>query len=330
MTRTSTRRILFAALALGTAVATTVGARTSGRQPKPGHDPGAAKLVTSDLENFLHAHALASRLASATEKQRVFESEYFDKGSPGLRDFVRLRIKSAQDLVHEIETRPKYYASLEKTIPRVAEMEPALRKSFRELEKIYPDAVFPDVYLLIGSMNSGGTTSDSGLLIGLDMHAKTPETDMSEMDDWLKAVLSPIEELPGIVAHELVHYQQAPSGKSLLGQSIHEGGADFVGEMISGQNINAYLRVYGDAHEADLWREFLPAMDGEDVSRWLFQGDSSKDRPADLGYYVGYRIAESYYDHARDKKKAMRDLLRARDYPAFLRASRYADKLGGN
>jgi uncharacterized protein YjaZ len=99
-----------------------------------------------------------------------------------------------------------------------------------------------------------------------------------------------------------------------------------MGEMISGRQINSHLRAYGDAHEADLWREFRAAMNESDVSKWLFQGDKSKDRPADLGYYMGYRIAQSYYEHAADKTRAVRDILTVRDYEAFLRDSHYADR----
>src|SRR5262249_49356758 len=108
---------------------------------------------------------------------------------------------------------------------------------------------------------------------------------------------------------------------------IHrEGSADFVGEMVSGQSINDHLRSYGDLHEAALWREFGEAMNRSDTSQWLYQGDKSKDRPPDLGYYFGYRIALSYYEHTADKKRAIQDILAVQDYPAFLDAGRYSDK----
>jgi uncharacterized protein YjaZ len=163
-------------------------------------------------------------------------------------------------------------------------------------------------------------------LIGAEMNGKTAETDIAEMDSWLRSVLAPPDRLPGIVAHELIHYQQRSRGNTLLGHSIREGSADFVGELISDQNINDHLRSYGDSHEAGLWREFSAAMNGNDTSQWLYQGDKAKDRPADLGYYVGYRIAMSYYEQTADKKRAIHDILAVQDNPAFLDASRYPDK----
>jgi hypothetical protein len=290
------------------------------------HDPDAAKLVTSDLDNFWRAYDAAAGAASVDEKEKIFQREYLDQGSPGLKDFLRLRIESAHNLVGVILHTPKYFAAMKETTARVNAMEPAIRASFRKLRELYPDAVFPDVYFLIGVLNSGGTTSDSGLLIGLEMHAKTPNTDVTELDSWLKQVLDSVDDLPHIIAHELIHYQQTSRGNTLLARCFREGSADFVGELISGGQINAHLQEYGNAHEAELWREFSQAMDKNDTSQWLYQGDKAKDRPADLGYYIGYRIAEAYYQRAADKKKAIYDILTVHDFSAFLQASHFTDK----
>ncbi len=44
----------------------------------------------------------------------------------------------------------------------VAKAEPAIREAFRKLKDLYPEAVFPDVYFVIGRFNSGGTASRHG------------------------------------------------------------------------------------------------------------------------------------------------------------------------
>jgi uncharacterized protein YjaZ len=72
-------------------------------------------------------------------------------------------------------------------------------------------------------------------------------------------------------------------------------------------------------------------MNGTDVSHWLFQGDQARDRLADLGYYIGYKICESYYRNASNKTQAVRDILEVKNFEQFLRASKYDDKfLSGN
>ena len=67
---------------------------------------------------------------------------------------------------------------------------------------------------------------------------------------------------------------------SLLGKSLSEGGADFVGELISGGNINPRLHEYGNPREKQLWLEFKKEMNRSDASNWLYQGDKAKDKPA--------------------------------------------------
>lgn len=71
-----------------------------------------------------------------------------------------------------------------------------------------------------------------------------------------------------------------------------EGSADFVAELISGIRGSAAAQDFGRANERRLWAEFEPQMQATDVGTW-FANDPPDERPADLGYFVGYRIAES-------------------------------------
>jgi hypothetical protein len=166
------------------------------------------------------------------------------------------------------------------------------------------------VYFVVGQLSTGGTTGPAGLLIGAEMYGRTADSLLAKpLGDWHRAVLRPVDDLAAIVFHELVHYQQRQIGNSLLARSLREGIADFVGELISGQNINRAAVDYLAAHRDTLRAEFVANMRANDVSRWLYQGDASKDRPADLGYAVGYEIAKAYYARANDKSKAVREIL---------------------
>ncbi len=59
--------------------------------------------------------------------------------------------------------------------------------------------------------------------------------------------------------------------------------------------------------------------DKTDLSAWMYNG--SIDKPGDLGYWVGYRIVKSYYQHAPDKRKALADIFAMTDAHAFLKKS---------
>jgi len=287
-------------------------------------DPEKVNIVSSDIDLFWRAYDMAKPENSLY----VYRDEYIRKGSIGLRDFTMYRIGSSCELVDAIEARPKYYASIREVSLQAHTFKEPMRAAFRKLKGLYADAVFPDVYLLMGKMNSGGTYTENALLIGVDMYGMTPKTPTDELSDWHKKVLKPIDEIPFIVAHELVHYQQKfPKGdKSLLGSSIGEGSADFIAELISGKHINQHLHEYGNPKERELWLAFKQSMVSNDASLWLYNGGKIKDRPADLGYYMGYKIAEAYYQNAVDKKQAVRDILEIKDFIEFLKTSRYEEK----
>jgi hypothetical protein len=292
--------------------------------PTANTDPDAAEIVSSDIELFWRAFDKAK----PENDLIVFRDEYLKKGSVGLEEFRRLRIGNSCNLVAAIESHPKYYASLRKSTAKVDSFKPQIRASFHRLKEIYPEAVFPNVYFLIGRMTSAGTLTDKGLLIGLDMFGRTEDFPVEEMNDWYKAVIASIDRVPFVVAHELIHYQQKhPNDKhTLLSRSIGEGAADFIGEIISGSSINPHLHEYGNARERELWLEFKKEMNGTDISNWLYQGNDVKDKPADLGYYIGYKIAESYYRNAPDKNRAVKDILEIKDFEKFLAASGYEQK----
>jgi hypothetical protein len=216
----------------------------------------------------------------------------------------------------------------------IEDYKPQMLASFKKLKEIHPDAVFPNVYFVIGRMNAGGTVTFKGLLIGVEMYGKTDDASVAELSGWKKAVVVGIEQIPLIVAHELVHYQQRNAhltslfgGEvSLLGKSLSEGSADFISKLIAGGHINQQLHEYGNPREKQIWLEFKKEMNSSDTSNWLYQGDKVKDKPADLGYYVGYKIAESYYNKTKDKKQAIKDILEIKDFNAFLKASGYDEK----
>lgn len=289
-------------------------------------NPDAAKFVTSDINLFWAAYDKAK----PENDLIVYRDEYLKKGSVGLQEFTRLRIGSSCNLVNAISANPKYYRALREYSLKVASYEKQTRAAFYKLKEIYPEAVFPDVYFVIGRMTSAGTLSDKGLLIGVDMFGKNADAPTDELGAWHKAVVSSTDRLPYIVAHELIHYEQKyPRGGgewTLLGKALNEGSADFVAELIAGDTINPHLHKYANGIEKELWLEFKKEMSGTNVGNWLYQGNEAKDKPADLGYWMGYKIAESYYKNAKDKKQAVKDMLEIKDFAKFLADSRYEEK----
>lgn len=269
----------------------------------PAEEPDGARLVMSDVRRFWSLYDRANDEAQLAE---LLRTEYLEKGTQALRDFVPYRILGPDSLAALVFRRREMYEAARERSLRVLELERAIRAPWYALEFLYPSAVYPDVYFLIGRFNSGGTVSPRGSLIGAEM-------------------LPDPEDVPRLVVHELVHFQQPdvpPGEPQLLAQVIREGAADFIAELASGRPPTDAYMAYGGEHEAELWAEFQEAMEGSSFSGWLYGGQPA-GRPADLGYFLGYRIAEAYYRRAGDKRRAVADIISTTDYLRFLRESGY-------
>ena len=327
-------------------LAGTIGSAAQAEQRRLNPEPAKAQIVTSDIDNFWRAFDLARKEPERLKRIAIYQSEYIDKGSVGLKDFVRMRIKSAENLSDTIDKLPAFYASVRPSTLRVGEMEKRMRSSFRKFKRVHPGALFPDVYFVIGVANTGGTASENGLLIGTELYGATDKTPRGEFVGMFKSfmpnvkdeaeirrlaarftdvALKPVEGIPAIVAHESCHFNQKyPALGSLLAKAVQEGACDFIGEMISGSLMNPAQKIYGEAHEGELWREFAAAMEGgADERNWMYNALTSKDRPPDLGYFIGYKISQSYHRNAKDKRSAVREILEIKDFETFLRQSMY-------
>lgn len=247
-------------------------------------------------------------------KSSVLETEYLQKGSKGLKAFIPNRIESGKNLSKVVKQNREYYESIRESSLSIDTKKELMSAHFKKFRQLYPAAVFPDVYFVIGAKNSGGTAFKGGLIIGAEMFGNpnnkiAPRLDIDLLDD--------------VVVHELMHFQQNYAADySLLAQSIKEGAADFLCELVTGTHSNKQIFEYGDVHEAELWNEFKVRMDSNDWSGWLYS-QKDKSRPRDLGYWMGYKITKAYYDKAADKSKAITDILTIQDFRKFLANSGY-------
>jgi hypothetical protein len=265
--------------------------------------PEGARLVTSDVVRFWN---IFDRSSTQEELARLLESEYLEQGTNALRDFIPFRILGGDSLAAMVMRRRGDYEAARARSLEVVGMDRAIRAPWFALEYLYPEAVYPDVHFVIGRFNSGGTVSRAGSIIGAEM---LPEP----------------AEVPWLVTHELIHFQQPPlpaNRRTLLAQSVREGAADFIAELATGRPPSAPYMAYGLAHEAQLWREFQDVMHGHEFGAWLYVGERD-GRPADLGYFIGYRIAEAYHARSPDTRQAVREIIMAADFDDLLRRSGY-------
>jgi hypothetical protein len=298
-------------------------------QDSASRDPAAVRLVTEDIPRFWQAIDALQGVSTRRDSLKLLFDTYYLDASPGLEAFVRLRIGSPFELLESIRKRPKYYAAIRENTLKLSSMEPRIRDLLTRFRASYPHAVFPDVYFLVGRFTSGGTLDRRALYIGSEFYTRSSSTPIDELSQWEQAVTRSLDLLPCIVLHELMHYQQRPlKGKrTLLASAFREGAPDFLAQQLCHGNINDAAHAWLTAEpgrEAAVWQEFQAEMDSENAARrWIGNANDSRDRPADLGYVIGFRIAEAYYRQAKDKTQALAEIIRAEDPAAIYAASGY-------
>lgn len=292
----------------------------------------AQALVTTDIDNFWKAYDASQ----PGQREEAFDKLYLGPGSAGLQDFVRLRISSAKALAAAVDQKyPKFYASVRPYTLEVGKQSPTILKYLERYRELYPEAHFPTVYFVIGRLTSGGTVSDRGLLIGTEVNSLGKDVDTSEINPSFVRAMGPVDRIPLIVIHELTHTQAKPVAHAnvppMLAHCIGEGAADFITELVAASSINAYSKQWADARRDELFQRFARDMAAKpnDSSKWLYNYGTSGEEPADLGYWIGAEICRSYYAEAKDKAKAVRDVVTLENVETIVRNSKYAWLLDG-
>ncbi|WP_250254356.1 DUF2268 domain-containing putative Zn-dependent protease [Chryseobacterium sp. Marseille-Q3244] len=264
-------------------------------------DPLGAVFETKDTENFWKAFDKMD-----TSKQNPF-IDYMKNGSPGVKGFTENRIINADSLYTMVKKRKADYLESRNVLSGLKQKEKRIRSIYSGMKYWYPQAKFPPIYFVYGRFNTGGTFTKDGVMIGTEN-------------------LRNLDGIVGLISHELVHFQQDIKGKdNLLKYCLMEGSADFISELVSGETNNSPFYQYGEAHSDALYREFVTVLKTSSPMDWLYGTTKKDDRPNDLGYWMGYKISEAYFNKQLDKHKAVQDILHITDPLKFLKESGFLD-----
>ncbi|WP_415327095.1 DUF2268 domain-containing putative Zn-dependent protease [Chryseobacterium sp. MMS23-Vi53] len=260
-------------------------------------DPLQAVIETKDAQNFWKAF---DKMETSTTNPFT---EYINNGSPGVQSFIKHRIINPDSLYATVKKNKEEYLKTRNTLNGIKSIDKKLKSSYSALKYWYPQAKFPTVYFVYGRMNTGGNSSSEGISIGTELFKN-------------------LDGVVALVVHEMIHYQQNnKGGNNLLKQAVTEGGADFIGEFVSGEPMNTKAFQYGEAHLDQLCKEFVTRYKSEDFGDWFYWTSKKDDRPNDLGYWIGYKICEAYFNKQTDKQKAVYDILNIEDPFLFLKES---------
>jgi len=293
--------------------------------------PADPLTVEIDARDALRFAALMKDDAIPTAE--VLQRHYLDGAGAGVKIFTPYRIIDAKRLASVVTARPEAYRyAIKECLPQLPALQIDLRAIYLGFAGLVPERPLPDIKVVFGALNSGGTASPEAQVIGLEVTCP-PGTTPAQFRTIMR----------GFFAHETVHTWQnvdTPEAQAdpMLTQSLLEGVADYLATLVTGEIPHLERDAWARKQEAWLWQEFQrdrqailsdPASVKDPMSnprfmRWFANcGSAPEGWPCEAGYWVGMRIAEAYVARASDKHRAVRELLALHNPAAILKASGY-------
>ncbi|MFK8163224.1 MAG: hypothetical protein AB8H12_12235 [Lewinella sp.] len=289
-------------------------------------------IVATDVHNFWKAYDLVTATSDSATQADILEKEFFEPGTPGLKAIMEARRYTREEYRQVINDYPKFWNSLRKNMLRAPDLANQINQGASKFFSIYPQQLPAEIYFTVGCFRTNGTIVDSLLLIGTELALAGPEVDLSEWPESMDGLLpymesNPAENLVFLNTHEFVHTQQPTRrGYNLLGQCVFEGVPEFVATLALEQESSTPAIAYGKANDEKVKAVFAEEMGAEYHYSWLQNDTSNPFGTRDLGYYIGYALAEKYYDAAQDKSAAIKHLIEL-NYDDPTAINQFVDKL---
>ena len=285
-----------------------------------------------DIANFRETYKI---MEQGGDTLAAFEN-YFEKASPGMKGWISRYNWTAEKLAKRVSLQPKYYASMLNVDEELKKLEEDISRHYDAMKALYPSefVTIPPTYYFI-MWGGGGSIELTGNMISMDYFGYKEGLDHKEFEQY--GGLFPqgtfpivgIEDVPQIAVHEVAHlFQTYLQGETdyvsmyleedkttMLAYAIREGGAEFIAYLGTGL-IDPKKHDYGNLKERQLWQQFKPLLlDHPDEHKGWFSGksDDNPDWPWQIGYYMGFKMTQYYYENSEDKEKALLDIMSAKE-----------------
>lgn len=277
--------------------------------------PFAKNIITSDISNFWEAYDQITATQDSVLQYKYLDSIYFKKGTAGLEGIRQARNYSAKDYIDVINSYPKFWNSVRANTFKTDDYVSGLQKGIEDIKAIYPEIKPAKIYFTIGALRTNGTTIDSLVLIGSELAMSDKNTIASEFKGNIKIGRqaffnsNPIDNLVLLNVHEYVHTQQKPHVDNLLSYVLREGIAEFVSTKAMNVPSAAPAINYGKQNDKVKKKFEEELFYGNNIHHWLWSDFKNEFNMRDLGYYIGYSIAEINFNTAKDKQVAIKEMI---------------------
>ncbi|MFS2317778.1 DUF2268 domain-containing putative Zn-dependent protease [Maricaulis sp. D1M11] len=266
------------------------------------------------------------------------QAGYLDGAGRGVEIFTPNRIVSAKNLAGRIADNPDaYQRAIDVCLPIAEDSNEELNQIYSRLATLLPGQALPDIHVVFGGGNSGGTAGPGAQVLGLEVICAVNTT-----EEEIRASFRMF------FAHETVHTMQDFSTidwsrDPLLAGVIMEGLADYVAWRATDAAPSAERDSWAREREAWLWQEFqqdreivqAAVANGSDLNnrspemqaailRWLQNYQNAPEGwPHEAGYWVGRQIVTAYVEQHGNEVEALAELMNFNDPYAVLEASGY-------
>ncbi len=226
---------------------------------------------------------------------------------------MRVRNYTKSSFLQAMRQYPRFWNSIRKSSLSVNSKIPAIEKSLNSLRILYPEAKPATVYFCMGAFRTNGTIEDNKILIGAEMALTDSTTDISELPENLQTYYKkykPAETIDLLITHEYIHTQQQLPLDNLLCNSLYEGVAEYLSCLATGKSSTTPSFGFASANQEKVKVKYLEDLFLPDrMYNWLWGTNNNELKERDLGYYIGYRIAEEYYRKSSNKNIAIHNLI---------------------
>lgn len=296
-------------------------------------------IVTKDVLNFWEAVDSLKRNCDTTQ---IFQRFVIDRASNEFKLFIKQRNITAKDYSYQYGHYPNFYRTLRLNTIKLIQDTNLIRQTINNFRKIYPNYIDASICIAMGNFMTGGTIKiihndilnyNKFVYIGLEYHGLDSSTIISELPISTQDYVSRSNFYRTII-HELVHIQQqthgnkiakAFYGNKLAATILREGIPDFISKLVYpfGNNGNNYY--YGTQHEDILRTKLRNEIYGSDFTYWIYNSNTVSDQPRDLGYFMGSRIANSYFKQLSATTIDVTELIEIKNAKKFIKKSKYFD-----
>lgn len=278
-------------------------------------DSGSRAVSAADVPRFWEAYDRVVAEADSVRQVHLLDSLFVQAGTPGLRALMERRRLRPEDYVRAIRQYPRFWASVRSRTLRAGQSAEEIAEAVQRLREVYPALRPAHVYFTVGTLLTPGMTLDDVVFIGSELALADSTVVTDELPEPLRRNLrayfdsGPADDIVFLNLHEYVHTQQGPFGGSLLAAALQEGVAEYVAALALDVPSPTPAVAFGRRNEPRVRDRFASEMFSPNFNDWLYNDFANEFGVRDLGYYVGYAVAEGYVSRADDREAAVATLI---------------------